>query len=78
MPAVEQLARDRIDHTEAVRRLVRGRAFRLHARRHPGRSAQGDENPLSIRRGVDSARPLADWKCRDNGISRSIDHRYIA
>ena len=77
MPAIDHLARDGIDHAEAIRRLVCRRAFRLHARRHPRRSAQGDENPLSVLGGMNPPRPLADWKCRDNGIGRSVDHRHI-
>ena len=58
-------------------RLVARRAFRLHAGRHPRRAGQGDENPLSIRSGVNPPRPLADLKCRYDSIGGSVDYRHI-
>ena len=64
-------------HAKAVRCLVRGRAIFIHAGRHSRRTAQRYKNPISIRRGMNATRPLADTKSCDHVFARAVDHRDI-
>ena len=77
MPAIDQLARHRIDHTETISALVSGRAIFVHAGSHSRRTAQRDKNSRPIRCAVNPAGSFADLESRDHVVRRAIDDTHI-
>ena len=77
MPPVDQLARRRINHGQAVRRFVRRRPLGIHARRHPWRPTQCNEDSFPVRCGVNSTRSFTYRKRRNDCIARAVDHCHV-
>src|SRR5439155_22382614 len=48
MPAIDQLARHRIDHAKSISGFISGGAIFVHSWRHSWRTAQRDKNSLPI------------------------------
>src|SRR5207247_4417400 len=77
MPAIDQLARHRIDYAKSISGFISGGAIFVHAGSHSRRTAKGDKNSLPVRCAVNPAGSFADLERRDHVVRRAIDDTHI-